>query len=223
MVVGAVASGSPAEAAGFESGDVIYKVNGEDIVSVKAFQEKTLALAGNEVVYDVSRENGPETLKATPRQNPPAGQGALGVQLAEVADVSYPWYQAIGKGLVLTWEYLKLTLSGFGQLIGGLFGGPGVSGEVAGPIGIAVLTGKFAKIGIVALMQFTALLSINLAVINALPIPALDGGRILFLLIEGIRGKKVRAKVEQWSHAIGFALLLALMLLVTIADVLKLF
>ena len=73
------------------------------------------------------------------------------------------------------------------------------------------------------LLQFTALLSINLAIINALPIPALDGGRILFVIVEAIRGKKVRAKVEQWSHAIGFALLLALMVVVTIKDIVKLF
>ncbi len=223
VIVGLVGAGSPAEAAGFKSGDVVLKINNMPVSSFQVFQEQTRAHAGKNVEYTVQRDGETKTLNAVPRENPPAGQGMIGVQLSEWAEVSYPWYSSAWKGLVLTWDFLKMTLDGFGQLIGQLFGGPKVAGEVAGPIGIAVLTGKFAKMGIVALLQFTALLSINLAIINALPIPALDGGRILFLLVEGIRGKKVRAKVEQWSHAIGFALLLALMVVVTIKDIRNLF
>lgn len=223
VVIGTVASSSPAQQAGIEAGDVILKMDGQEAESVQMVQEYTTSNAGQEITYTIQRNQETKTIKTTPRENPPEGEGALGVQLAQVANVSYPWYKAAWKGLELTWDYLKLTISGFTQIIGQLFGGPAVDGEIAGPVGIAVLTGRFAKMGIVALMQFTALLSINLAIINALPIPALDGGRILFLAVEAVRGKKVRAKVEQWSHAIGFALLLALLVVITIKDVANIF
>ena len=222
VAIGEVLAGSPAEAAGFKKGDVVLRIDGQPVTSFKAFQEYTNQHAGQEVTYTIRRNGASLDLKAVPRQNPPVSEGAIGVQLA-LPKVSYPWHIAFGKGAVLTWDYFKLTFDGFGQIIGQLFGGPKVAGEVAGPIGIAVLTGKFAKAGLAMLLQFTALLSINLAIINALPIPALDGGRILFVIVEAIRGKKVRAKVEQWSHAIGFALLLALMVVVTIKDIVKLF
>jgi regulator of sigma E protease len=96
-----------------------------------------------------------------------------------------------------------------------------VGASISGPVGIAVLTNDYTRQGIGALMQFTALLSINLAVINALPFPALDGGRVLFLIIEKIRGKKMNAKAEQWANSIGFALLILLLVFVTIKDITK--
>ena len=95
--------------------------------------------------------------------------------------------------------------------------------QLAGPVGIYSIVGQMSKEGIVALLYLTALLSINVAVINLLPFPAFDGGRILFLIIEKLRGKPVDPKVENTIHGIGFVLLMLLMLYVTFNDVLKLF
>jgi len=114
---------------------------------------------------------------------------------------------------------LWLTLSAFGALIAGLFQGQNVGAALSGPVGIAVLTRDVTQLGIIYLLQFTAVLSINLAILNAMPFPALDGGRILFLAIEKIRRKKLNIKAEQYANAAGFALLILLMIFVTVKDV----
>lgn len=221
VMISGIAKGSPADLAGIKAGDFVISINDHQIASVEAVQLETKASAGKEVPYVIKRDNETLSFNLTPRANPPAGEGAIGVQLAQVADVSYPLHTAIWKGLQQTWDYTVLTVKGFASLIGQIFTGQSVSGDVTGPVGIAVMTGRFARMGVAALLQFAALLSINLAVINALPIPALDGGRIAFTLFEAVRRKKVHAKFEQWSHAVGFVLLLALMLLVTIRDILN--
>ena len=110
----------------------------------------------------------------------------------------------------------------FGNLLWRLVAGQSVGMDVSGPVGIAVLTGQVAKLGFIYILQFTALLSVNLAIINILPIPALDGGRIFFILIEKFKGTPVSQKFEQRAHNIGFALLITLMVLVTVRDVAKL-
>ena len=114
-----------------------------------------------------------------------------------------------------------MIIVAFYELIKGLIFGQGVTADLAGPVGIATLTGQVARLGVVYLMQFTALLSINLAVINFLPFPALDGGRFLFLIIEKIKRAPVRREVENLIHNIGFALLMILVLVVTFRDVAK--
>jgi regulator of sigma E protease len=118
---------------------------------------------------------------------------------------------------------LKEIVVAFGGLIGNLVSGKSIGAEFAGPVGIATITGQAARLGFVYLLQFTALLSLNLAVINILPFPALDGGRILFLLIEKAKGKPVRRDVEAILHNIGFLLLIALVIFVTYKDIVKLF
>ena len=133
--------------------------------------------------------------------------------------VKYPWHLAIAEGIkttiVLTW----LIMVAFYELIKGLFVGQGVSADLAGPVGIAVITGQVARMGFVYILQFTALLSINLAIINFLPIPALDGGRVLFLIIEKFKGSPVKKEIETAIHNIGFSLLMLLVLIVTFRDV----
>jgi regulator of sigma E protease len=109
-------------------------------------------------------------------------------------------------------------LFGFGALISDLFRGAAVGDQVSGPIGVAVMTGHVAKLGFIYLMQFTAMLSLNLAVLNILPIPALDGGRLLFVIIQKITKKGVAAKYEQIAHVAGFALLMLLVLVITVKD-----
>lgn len=213
-------SGSPAEAAEFRSGDTILSLNDFVPESVAAVQDYIQQHVDLKVM--VKLERGPEIIEqaVTPRSTAPSGEGPLGIMLAETARVSFPWYQAIWQGFKATGELTVQIVVAFGNLISALFTSGQVSGDVAGPVGIAVLTGQVTKLGFVYVLQFTALLSINLAIINILPFPALDGGHLLFLLIEKIRGGKSikQAKVENIIHLVGFAFLLVLIALVTYRD-----
>ena len=118
----------------------------------------------------------------------------------------------------MTGLYLKQIVLSFYYLISQLFAGAPVGEALSGPVGIAVMTGKVAKLGFNYLLNFMALLSLNLAIINVLPIPALDGGRFLFLLISKIKGKPLNQKYEQIAHGIGFFVLISLVVLITIKD-----
>ena len=93
--------------------------------------------------------------------------------------------------------------------------------DVSGPVGIAVITGKVARMGLIYLIQFTAILSINLAILNALPFPALDGGRLLFLAIEKLRGRPISQRIENLIHNTGFMLLMLFVLVITFRDFAK--
>ena len=117
----------------------------------------------------------------------------------------------------MTW----FIITAFVALLYKLLAGAGVSADIAGPVGIAVMTGQVARLGFVYLLQFAAMLSINLAIINFLPFPALDGGRVVFVIIEKIRGRAVSEKLETALHNIGFVLLILLVLGVTYRDVLR--
>lgn len=133
----------------------------------------------------------------------------------------YGFFEAIWRGLEQT--YLKTTeiLSVLGGMIVGVFTGTKASVDIAGPVGIVYLTKQMTELGLVYLLYFAAILSINLGIINALPIPALDGGRILFVLIEKLKGSPVSQKIEGYVHQIGFMFLLFLMLWVTFYDILR--
>jgi regulator of sigma E protease len=219
----ATAPGSPAEAVALRSGDTILDLDGQVPVSVETVQSYIADHAGQSITITIER--GPETVEQeiVPRIETPAGEGPLGISLAETARVSFPWYQAIYQGFKATGDLTVQIVIAFGRLIGTLVSSGQVTGEVAGPVGIAILTGQVTKLGFVYVLQFTALLSINLAIINILPFPALDGGHLLFLLVEKIRGgRSVRAaRVENIIHLVGFALLLALIALVTYRDIAK--
>jgi regulator of sigma E protease len=213
-----VATESPAQSAGVKAGDLILKINGQEVSSIQEVQNLTKERAGQVTAYTIKRGQDVLEISMTPRANPPAGQGALGIVPGEIAKVSYPWYEAPWRGLISTIGLIGFTLSAFWGLIEGLFQGANVGAALSGPVGIAVLTRDVAQLGLVYLMQFTAVLSVNLAIINIIPFPALDGGRILFLVIEKLRGKKMNAKAEVWFNTVGFVLLLTLMAGVTIHD-----
>lgn len=213
-----VAPGTPAEAAGLKVGDSIYKVSDKMVGSIDDAQMFTKESAGRETNYVFKRGNDLIDKTITPRANPPEGEGSLGIVLASVGRVSYPWYEAIVRGFTATWNLLSATVSAFGDIIGRAISGENVGNVLSGPVGIAVLTGDVADLGWIYLLQFTAVLSINLAIINAVPFPALDGGRVLFLIIEKIRGRKLPEKAEALANTAGFALLLMLMVFVTVKD-----
>lgn len=214
-----VLPGSPAEAAGLSYGDRIAAIDGTAVVSFADLTSRIALAAGQEVALDLKRGNGARTVRVTPTTLEQTGKPGIGVGLVESGIVSYPWYLAPLRGLELTWRNTVAVFAALGSLVVSVVSGNGVTADVAGPVGIAVATGQVARLGFTYLLQFTALLSINLAVINLLPLPALDGGRVLFLAIEKIRRKPVDRALEGIVHQIGFALLLLLALLVTFQDV----
>jgi len=224
-----VAKGTPAEQMGLKVGDEVMKIQqdqdgkSQTFNNVPELQKYINTHRGKEITLAVKRGNDILLLKGTPRSEVPAGEGALGVALADVVMKQYTWYEAIGKSLIMTINIIWLTLKAFWSLITGLFSGGKVAVDVSGPVGIAMLTKQVASLGFVYILQFAALISINLGIINALPFPGLDGGRILFIFIEKIKGSPVSQKVERTFHTIGFVLLITLMILVTFRDVLKFF
>ena len=212
-------SGSPAELAGLTIGDAIAGIDGRSFLNYQELQNYVNAHTGKALDYKIERAGGTIEKKITPEIMADSGRGGIGVGLTETALVSYPWYLAVWEGVKTTVLLVWAIIAAFYTLIKNLLLGQGVAADLAGPVGIATLTGQVARLGFVYLLQFTALLSINLAVINFLPFPALDGGRFLFLIIERIKGAPVKREVEGVIHNIGFALLMILVLLVTFRDV----
>lgn len=210
---------SPASAMGLQVGDEILKDS--QFKNLEDVQNYINAHKGQEIILHIRRGNEILDLKGAPRANPPAGQGALGVGLAETVIVKYPFFSAIRKGLKTTIDLIWAMMVALYGILRNLILGQGTAVEVAGPVGIAVLTKQVTTLGLIYIIQFAALLSINLGIINILPIPALDGGRILFILIEKIKGSPVTQKTEQMFHTVGFILLIMLMILITIRDVTK--
>ncbi len=214
-----VGDNTPAAVAGLKVGDSILKINNQPINSIQDAQTATEKDAGQATTYTIKRGSDVFDRSITPRLNPPQGQGPLGVALASVAFVSYPWYEAPFRGAIAVFGLIALTLTTFMSLIVQFLQGQQVAAALSGPVGIAVLTRDVTALGFIYLLQFIAVLSVNLAIINAIPFPALDGGRVLFLIIEKIRGRKLDIKVEQIANTIGFALLILLMIVVTFKDV----
>jgi len=213
---------SPADKAGIKIGDEILKENKQtSFAGVTDVQNYINSNKGKAIDFNVLRGSDIVEIKVVPRENAPAGQGAIGIALAQTVIKRYPVHEALWNGAIVVYNLTIAILLALGGIIMKLFAGNGVGAEVSGPIGIAILTKQVATLGLVYVLQFAALLSINLGIINALPIPALDGGRILFILIEKIKGSPVTQKTEQLFHTIGFVLLMLLMVLVTLRDVLK--
>lgn len=217
----AVSENSPAANSGLAMGDQIVSVAGQAVDQTGQIQAITQANQGQAITLEIIRGEEKRELSLTPRSEFPADDGPVGVSLVETGIVSYPWHQAFVKGIVATFTMLVAIIVALFSIIKNLLIGAGVAEELSGPVGIAVMTGQMARLGYVYILQFVAILSINLAIINLFPLPALDGGRLIFLAVEKIRGKRVSRKLENKIHLTGFAFLLLLMLAVTFRDVFK--
>ncbi len=222
-----VTAGSPAEMAGLQPLDAIegYKQNGAivPIRTAKDVQDAVNSHLGQSLTLEISHGDGVIEKTLIPRANPPEGQGAMGISLALTGTIAYPWYEAIWRGISDAAFLTMATVQGYYSLLKTLFIHGKLIADVSGPIGIASLTGQAARVGFNYLLQFVAMISINLAVLNIIPFPALDGGRVLMLIIEKIKGSPVRKSVESWVNMIGFYLLVALMVYITYKDVAKFF
>lgn len=213
-----VMSGKPADQAGLEPGDAIIGLDDLKNPGIKTMQDYVDSRKDRDILVVVKRGERILEQKIHPFVYADTGKGGLGVGLVEVGLVSYPLHKAIYFGLLMTGSYLKEITFSFYYLIAGLFAGQPAGEALSGPVGIAVMTGHIARLGFSYLLNFIALLSLNLAIINILPIPALDGGRLLFLLIGAIKRKPVAQKYEQIAHGVGFALLMFLVTVITIKD-----
>ena len=222
-----VVDGSPAKDADIRLLDSIVSLkdsSSEVVVSeVEEVQEFINNHRGEEITFVVRRGNELLEKNLVPREDPPVGEGATGIALVKTGIVTYPWYESIWRGVYDGGRLFVATVKGYAFIIKNLLvnGSPGV--EISGPVGIATLTGQAAQTGFSYLLQFVAIISINLAVINIIPFPALDGGRLLFIIIERIKGSPIDRKIEGMVNAIGFALLLFLMVLITAKDIARFF
>lgn len=233
VIVTDVKKGSPSDLAGIKSGDIIVAIGGMEIDGSKSMQDVTKRYAGKSVAISLYHQV-PLNLRQVytiPRANPPTGEGPMGIAIADVLEISYPTiFQKITSGMVLTFDLGIYTMKVLSTLVGSAISSKNaapVVSNLSGPVGIFNITRSFLQIGgieaIFNIVQLMAMMTINLAIFNILPFPALDGGRLLFVVIEGVLGKKIKPSWEKYIHQAGMAVLLALMLLVTFNDVVRIF
>ena len=211
-------SGKPADSAGVVVGDKIIKIGSIEHASVPEFQNYVNSHRTESISFTIEREGKIIAMNIQPASIS-NGKFGIGVAIMPVGIIQYPWYRAIYEGTASAGKYLVMIFVGLWSLLHGLFSGASMDGAVAGPVGVAVLTGQAARLGFVYLLQFTALLSLNLAAVNILPIPALDGGRLLFVLWGKVFRRPVSPHTEQIIHTVGFALLMFLVIMVTVKDI----
>ena len=225
-----VLPGSPAEQAGLQKEDIVssitYHVSGEKkekkIIGTKDLIETTKAHVGESIELTIERAGHAFTVTVVPRKDYPKGQGPMGVAISDLEMKSYSWGQAPWIAIRINLERARDMLASLGMLLWRMVTLQPFRADVAGPIGIAQVTGEAVKYGVKAVLEFMSILSLNLAVLNVLPIPALDGGRLLFVFVEKIIGRRVRPAFERSTHQIGMIVLFALILLVSINDILRL-
>lgn len=222
VTIMSVAPGSPAERAGIEAGDTLISVDGMTFATAEDARAHIVAAGDAGVDLTVQHVGkGEAQMHLVSEDLLSANVHGIGVGLLETGTVSFSPPAAVYQGVLATVSYTWQVVTAFWGLLKNLVVSQTVSVDLSGPVGIAVMTGQAAALGIVSLMQFAALLSINLAVLNVLPFPALDGGRALFVLIEKLRGKPADQRIEAAVHNLGFLVLMALVVLVTYRDFVK--
>lgn len=225
-----VIAGSPAEKAGLRKNDILLSISLSptslntpmSLKTPKELIDYVNEKKGHEVVLTILRSSTKQEIAVTPRTVVPPGEGPMGVVISDLETRVYPLNQAPVVATKINCQRAWAMLAGIGSLIGKLVQLKPVGSDVAGPIGIAQVTGQAVKFGWKAVLEFMSILSLNLAVLNILPIPALDGGRLAFVFLEKILGKKVRPAFEQSTHQIGMIILFILILLISINDILRL-
>ncbi|HZX49869.1 MAG TPA: M50 family metallopeptidase [Candidatus Paceibacterota bacterium] len=216
-----IASNSPAAEAGIVLGDTILRIQGQEITKMQEVRGIATTHAGQEITLEVRR--GTETLQInlTPRIDPPEGEGAIGVAFVRTGMVHYAWWQAPFRGIAHTAQLTVAILRTFADLISGLVAGQGLppGTQFSGPIGVVGFLSDSLGLGVSSFLSFVALISVYLAIFNTLPIPALDGGRMFFLLVEAVRRRPLPEKIEQRLIITSFIILIALIIWISIGDV----
>jgi len=217
-----VATDSPAQQRGIIIGDIIKKVDKVEVDSVDKFVSLIEEKKGKRVVLEIKRQEEVKKITLRPRQDPPEGEGALGETITST-EIYYPplWqrpFVGIYHGIKEAIFWGKTLVVGICGIFVNLFKGVKPKG-IAGPVGIFAVTSQAATYGILALINFVGILSMNLAILNIIPFPALDGGRLLFIAIERVIGKKVVPRIESIIHAVGMAILILLLIALTANDI----
>ena len=217
-----VAPGSPAALAGILPGDTILTADGHPVSNTGDLSRFVVIDLGRQITLTIQHSDGTAaTVKLVPRWKPPAGETTTGtvsqnVDLTIVRE-SLPFWKAIPTGVTEVIQTLLIYKNGIIGMIVGT-----IPFEPTGPVGIVQVTGEVAHAGVSPLLELTAFLSIAIAVTQIIPFPAIDGGRMLFVIIEWARrGKRISPKVEGIVHSIGFFILIALMVAITYQDIVR--
>lgn len=218
-MVGEVLEGEAAELVGIRPGDRITRINDQHLDTWQDLVAIIHNNAGNQLKLTVEREGKTFEVEVTPRFDPENKVGIIGIAPKEIIFQKIGVFSAIKLGLERTYEITWLTISSLVEMITGKVSTEGI----AGPVGILQLIGESARFGLIYLLNLTALISINLGLLNLLPIPALDGSRLLFMFVEVLRGRPVNPAKENFVHLVGFVLLMLLMVVITYRDILRLF
>lgn len=226
LVVLSVTPESPAEEAGLQSGDKLLSLaNGDTVITdlnPEVFKTAVGQSAGEPLQISYRRGEEESALNISAEKNE-AGEYMIGISMDQIGTAKLPFFPALWEGGKLSVDVLVGTAQGLYTLILEGLRGVGSWDDVTGPVGLVGIVGDAYDFGFVYLLSFTALISINLAIINLIPFPALDGGRLLFLLIEKIKGSRISPKVANMANTVGFFALILLMLVVTYHDIVRLF
>lgn len=223
VVIISVLPNSPADKALLQTGDKIIALKDNvtklSTLTTEGVREFIQTRPGKEVILSYDRKGEAREAKLTPVRSGLENTPIIGISMDEIGIAKLPFLKAIREGMALTLKITKETVFGLYGLIRDAILGRGNLDGVTGPVGLVNIVGDVYEFGFSYLLSFTALISVNLAVINFVPFPALDGGRLLFLLVEKIRGSRINPKVFNTANAVGFGLLILLMILVTISDI----
>lgn len=217
VYVAEIPSDSPAIAYDIQKGDILRQIESVPIGRVSDLTSFTRAHTGERINLTIERDGVQKSIPVTVTVK--NGEPQIGLVLVETGIISFPIHIAFVQGAEQTLSFTWQIIASFGNLIRDLVVNRTVSPDIAGPIGIAALTGQVAELGFLHVIQFIAVLSLSLAVLNVFPIPALDGGRLFFLIIEKFRGRAVSRRVEGLVHGVGFYVLLLLIVLISVRDV----
>ncbi len=243
VMITMVSQGSPADKAGLKVGDTISQINDNDVDEfneigssksnsgeseiaidpVASIQYAINSSMGEDVELTVNRDFGVVRIKVIPEMGIVKDKYAIGIAMSEVVDLKLPFFSAIYEGAHYTLIMIRETAIGLYDFFGNIFKGEANFSDVSGPVGIAGIVGGAAELGFTYLLMITALISINLGVINLIPFPALDGGRVLFVLIESVIRRKIKPIYANVVNTVGFVLLMLLMVVVTYKDIAKMF
>jgi len=223
ILIEAVNPGSPAELALLEAGDEVLAVNGESVKSVHGLIEVIGSHANEQVSIQVKRASSLLQLQVTPHANE-EGRGLIGVRLSATPWAESVWehkglFDGIVYGFVRTWEVTVMTGEMFKRMISSSIS----ADNLGGPIAIAQMAGNTADHGLVYFVMFLAFFSVNLAILNLLPIPVLDGGMLMFLAIEQLRGKPLSIETQMRFQTVGMMLIMTLMMFAFYNDIMRLF
>ncbi len=226
LIVMSVLPDSPAFKAELESGDKIIKLTaGKDVLTEATPTTLREFIVSHDELITVEYERNSEllTTEILPTKNDADSKPSIGISMAEIGILKLPFFSALVEGAKFTWNVTEGTVVGlYGIIKSAVTGAGNVKDSITGPVGMVGIVGDAYQFGFAYLLSFAALISVNLAVINLIPFPALDGGRLFFLLIEKIKGSRLNPNVANVANMVGFWLLILLMLFVTYNDIVKL-